>query len=108
MQWAAFVKAENGNVTVEKPDFLNTFNVRALDNLKTDIVPTPDENLFVIVKGNIYPVKEKLKEVVSPVKIENVGGSDFNGYEIQKKNLDKAIEIMEYWGLMVTLYDEVA
>ena len=29
-------------------------------------------------------------------------------YEIQKKNLDKAIEIMEYWGLMVTLYDEVA
>lgn len=108
MQWAAFVKAENGNVTVEKPDFLNTFNVRALEKLKTDIVPTPDENLFVIVKGNIYPLKEKLKEVVSPVKIENVGGSDFNGYEIQKKNLDKAIEIMEYWGLMVTLYDEVA
>ena len=26
----------------------------------------------------------------------------------KKKNLDKAIEIMEYWGLMVTLYDEVA
>ena len=46
--------------------------------------------------------------MVSPVKMENVGGSGFNGYEIQKKNLDKAIEIMEYWGLMVTLYDEVA
>ena len=107
MQWAAFVKAENGNVTVQKPDFLNTFNVRALEKLKTDIVPTPDENLFVIVKGNTFPLKDLLKEVVSPVKMENVGGSGFNGYEIQKKNLDKAIEIMEYWGLMVTLYDEV-
>ena len=108
MQWAAYVESEGGSVDVPKPDFLSTFNPRALDRLQVDIVPTPDPDLYVVTKGQLYPVKEKLAPFVSETKEENVGGSTFDGYVVKKENLDAAVEIMVYWGYKPTVYDEVA
>lgn len=108
MQWNAFVDAERGNVPFPKPDFLHTFNERCLAKLEADIVPTPDENIYVVVKGNLFPLKEKTKGIISDVKQQNAGGSQFCGNIIERANLQQAIQIMEYWGMKVTVYDEVA
>ena len=50
----------------------------------------------------------KLGTLISEVKIENAGGSEFCGSTINKNDLEHAIIIMEEWGYKPTVYDEVA
>jgi len=61
---------------------------------------------MVIVADNINPLREKLDAVVSKVKSEMVGGGQLDGYELAKINVERAVQIMEFWGWQPTVqYD---
>ena len=85
------------------------FPAKSEEKLRLDIVPTPNEDIFVVLGPNIYPLLDVLDGVLESItKTENVGGSGFDGHALATNNINKAVAIMEDWGWKPTLYDEVA
>ena len=52
-QFKAFQESQD-KCNIQMPDFLHTFNIRTLQKLNVDIVPTPDPEIYVCTKGNLY------------------------------------------------------
>jgi len=103
MYWNAFATTP-GCEGYMRPRF--EFSDVSLAKLRIAIVPTPDETKMVIVSDNINPLREKLEGVVSKVKSEMVGGGQLDGYELAKINVERAVQIMEFWGWQPTVqYD---
>ena len=83
---------------------------KALAKLTCDIVPTPDETVYVLLNAWVFPLIDIIgddgKKLIS-IKEENVGGSGFDGHVVKKENIEELIGIFEMFGWGPTVYDDV-
>ena len=80
------------------------FNTKALDRLKIELVPTNEDNVYVML-GWFWPIQDLLKDYVGD-EAENVGDSGLTGCPVNADYVPTVIEILAEWGWKPTVYDE--